>query len=312
MDTPIALPDGFSARPCVDSDLRAVFNLVAAAEAVDAGEVGIELDDVGSEWAKPSFNLATDTMAVFEEATGTLVAQGEVTYGTRADACVHPDWRGRGIGTWLLRWTEDRARAEGASRIGQTVVDTATDAAELFERHGYTWLWTSWILQIRFDDTPPHAPELPDGYAIRDFVPGTDDRAVHAVVDTAFLEWSDRDPEPFEDWEAKTVARPGFEPWLLPIVVAPDGSVVGAVFLIDSQDQVDGWVQQLAVAKEHRGRGLGHALLDEAFNRFYARGRRVCELNTDTRTGALGLYEHVGMSVKSSYTHRALQFADTE
>jgi GNAT superfamily N-acetyltransferase len=240
------------------------------------------------------------------------VAQGEITYGTRADACVHPDWRGRGIGTWLLRWTEDRARAQGASRIGQTVVDTAADAVDLFERHSYTWLWTSWILQIRFTDAPPNAPKLPDGYTIRDFVQGADDRAVHAVIDTAFLEWAERDPEPFEDWEAKTVARAGFEPWLLPLVTAPDGTIVGVVFLIDSQDQVEGWVQQLAVAKEHRGRGLGRALLDEAFNRFYARGRRVCELNTDSRTGALGLYEHVGMSVKSSYTHRALQFADTD
>jgi GNAT superfamily N-acetyltransferase len=312
MDTPVTLPDGFTARPCVASDVRAVFEMVAACEAVDAGEVGIELDDIDSEWAKPSFDLATDTVAVFEDATGSLVAQGEITYGTRADACVHPGWRGRGIGTWLLRWTEDRARARGASRIGQTVVDTATDATELFERHGYTWLWTSWILQIRFTDAPPNAPELPDGYAIRDFVQGADDRAVHAVVDRAFLEWSDRDPEPFEDWEAKTVARAGFEPWLLPLVTAPDGTIVGVVFLIDSQDQVDGWVQQLAVAKKHRGRGLGRALLDEAFNRFYARGRRVCELNTDSRTGALGLYEHVGMSVKSSYTHRALQFADTD
>jgi GNAT superfamily N-acetyltransferase len=312
MDAPLELPEGFNARACVESDVRAVFELVAACEIRDAGEAGIDFEDIESEWAKPSLDLATDTIAVFHDASGTLVAQGEVTYNTRADGCVHPDWRGRGIGTWLLRWSEDYARARGASRIGQTVVDTATDAADLFERHGYTWLWTSWILRIQFTNAPPNAPQLPSGYTIRDFNPETDGPAVHAVIDRAFLEWSEREPESFEDWEVKTIARQGFEPWHLPLVTAPDGAIVGAAFLIDSEGQTDGWVQQLAVAREHRGIGLGRALLDESFTRFYARGRRECELNTDSRTGALGLYEHVGMSVKSSYTHRALQFGDTD
>ena len=312
MDAPLTLPAGFSARPCAPADVRAVFELVAACETEDAGEVLIHLEDIESEWARPSFDLAGDTVAIVEDATGMLVAQGEMTMDTRADCCVHPQQRGRGIGTWLLRWTEGHARSRGASRIGQTVVDSATDAIDLFERHGYSWLWTSWILEIRFADTPLESPTLPEGYAIRDFAPGIDDPRVHEVIDTAFLEWSDREPLPFEDWRAKTVGRAGFEPWLLPVVVGPDGTIEGAAFLIDASEENEGWVQQLAVAREHRGIGLGRALLDESFARFHARGRRACGLNTDSRTGALGLYEHVGMSVKQSYTHRALHFGVTD
>lgn len=312
MDAPLAPPAGFSARPCAPTDVRAVFELVAACETQDIGVVGIEFDDIDSEWAQPSFDLAGDTIAVFEDATGTLVAQGEMSYSTRADCCVHPAWRGRGVGNWLLHWTEAYARARGASRVGQTVADTAVDAVDLFERHGYTWLWTSWILDIQFADTPLEAPVLPDGYTIRDFVPGVDDPAAHAVIDTAFLEWSDREPESLEDWRVKTIARAGFEPWLLPVLLAPGGEVVGAAFLMEADEENEGWVQQLAVSRDHRGLGLGRALLDESFARFHSRGRRGCGLNTDSRTGALGLYEHVGMSVKRSYTHRALQFTGSD
>lgn len=311
MDTPsapVALPDGFSARPCVTADIDAVWQMVAACEQADAGEVGIEREDIESEWARPSFDVATDTVALFDDGSGMLVAQGELTYSTRADACIHPEWRARGLGTWLIDWTERHALDRGAERIGQTVVDTATDAIELFERRGYTPLWTSWILRIEFADAPPPAPTVPPGFAIRDFRPGVDDAAVAGVIDRAFLEWADREPESTEDWAAKTINRPGFEPWHLPVLIATGGEIVGAAFLIDSDGFRDGWVQQLAVAREHRGLGCGRALLEEAFGRFYARGRRQCELNTDSRTGALGLYEHVGMSVRLSYTHRALRF----
>ena len=42
------------------------------------------------------------------------------------------------------------------------------------------------------------------------------------------------------------------------------------------------------------------------------RGDRVCGLSTDSRTGALGLYENVGMHVTRSYTNltKALQLED--
>jgi mycothiol synthase len=46
-------------------------------------------------------------------------------------------------------------------------------------------------------------------------------------------------------------------------------------------------------------------LLQRAFRINWDRGERRVGLNTDSRTGALGLYEKVGMSVKRSYTHRA-------
>ena len=49
--------------------------------------------------------------------------------------------------------------------------------------------------------------------------------------------------------------------------------------------------------QEFRGRGLGRALLEHALASFAARGRVKAGLGVDTRneTGALALYESVGM-----------------
>jgi ribosomal protein S18 acetylase RimI-like enzyme len=54
-----------------------------------------------------------------------------------------------------------------------------------------------------------------------------------------------------------------------------------------------------------RGRGIARSLLLHAFTETRARGGKACELSTDSRTGALTLYEHVGMRVKHSFVHWA-------
>ena len=43
-------------------------------------------------------------------------------------------------------------------------------------------------------------------------------------------------------------------------------------------------------------------MLRTAFGWFFERGRRVAGVSTDSRTGALGLYEKVGMRVVRQYT----------
>ena len=63
------------------------------------------------------------------------------------------------------------------------------------------------------------------------------------------------------------------------------------------------WVN---VRRDARGRGLGRVLLVAAFAEARSRGATISRLNTDSRTGALGLYEHVGMVVVETYEHYAV------
>jgi mycothiol synthase len=293
------LPEGLRWRPAEPEDAPAVFELFAACEAVVQAQPDIQLEDILGDWRRPSFDLAADAVVVLEG--DRIVAEAELFMGRRGEAAVHPDEGGRGIGTALLAWMERRSRATGGTLVGQTVPDANTEAAELFRANGYEPMWRSWVLSIALDGTPPE-PQLPDGYAFRPYEVGSDDREVYEVVERAFSEWPDREPYPYEDWRAVTVDMESFDP-ALQIVIVRDGKIVGTANLIDAGEE--GWVHQLAVAREHRNLGLGRAMLLRAFELFHARGRASVGLSTDSRTGALGLYEHVGMQVVRSYTHHA-------
>ena len=252
-------------------------------------------DDIASQWRVPGFDPATDTLLVLD--ADHLVAQAEVHAG-RADALVHPAWRGRGLGSSILDWTERRAREQGATRLGQTISDRATDAVALLTSRGYAPTYSSWVLRL-----PPGADlavgALPDRVEL-DVVDPHRYRAAYEVVERAFGEWEGREPRPEDAWRSQTVERAGFDPELL-IGAFVDGRLVGVVFAIDYPDE--GWIDQLAVETSWRGCGLGRALLATAFDRLRARGHERLGLNTDSRTGALDLYRRVGMRVELSFTH---------
>jgi mycothiol synthase len=304
MDAPLGLTDPprpFTARPATWDDVDAVTSVVAACEAFDEGVVGVDREDVVADWQRPSFDLRAESAVVLDG--DRIVAQVDVFQG-RADANVHPDRRGRGIGTWLLGQAERIAGAQDVAYARQTISDGAKDAAALLQRHGYAPSFTSWILRIEHSERPPE-PELPAGVAFRAFVPGADDHEVYQVIEDAFSEWPGRPPTSFEDWYPMILGRESFEPWT--VLLAADtssGEIVGVANLLD-QDPHAGWVQQLATKASHRHRGIARALMRRAMRVSWDRGKRALEVSTDSRTGALGLYERVGMSVTLSYTNYA-------
>ena len=65
------------------------------------------------------------------------------------------------------------------------------------------------------------------------------------------------------------------------------------------------FIARLATRQDQRGRGLAQALLVDAFRVSAEHGHPKAELSTDSRTGALGLYEKVGMKVTSTWVNRA-------
>ena len=116
------LPAGLTARPLTPADLDAAYAVYAAAEVEDAGHLAIEPEDIAGDWARPSFDLATDSIGVFDG--DRLVGAAEVTARwARAEGAVLPGERGRGIGSWLAAWTEQRATALGSARVGQVAPD---------------------------------------------------------------------------------------------------------------------------------------------------------------------------------------------
>jgi mycothiol synthase len=297
-----ALPEPLTSRPLTFADLAATTEIVAASEEADIGQVFVEIEDVKADWQRPSFDLETESVGILDG--DRLVAVGEVFKARRAEAYVHPKHRGRGIGAALMRWTWDVARAGGGTVVGQSIPESNAGATALLRANGYQPRWTSWVLELPEGAEIVRA-ELPPHVTVRDLVPARDERAAFQVIEDAFNEWPDRQPSTFEDWAPGVIGRDGFEPWnlLLAVERVADGSevVVGACHVVLSDDE--GWVNQIAVRADRRGQGIARALLVEAFSKARAKGAARSGLSTDTRTGALGLYERVGMRVAKTFVH---------
>ncbi len=296
------LPDGLTARPPTMDDVEAVVALLREDEAAVSGGAITTVGDIASDWARPSVDLATHAVLVHDGAR--LVGYADQHRG-RAWAAVAPGDRGRGIGTALLAWTEASARGSGQGVVGQTVADMADPAKQLLAANGYTPRWHSWVFSIPLGEHIA-PPVLPQGVAVRPMQRPQEDHAVHEVIQTAFGEWPDRnEPTPFEDWRVAHLERDDVEV----LVALVDDVVVGAAVCLD-EGEGEGWVEQLAVDRGHRGQGLARALLQQAFHDFAVRGCTTAGLSTDSRTGAKALYEHVGMVVTSTWTRWARDLTD--
>jgi mycothiol synthase len=291
----LGLPNGLSSRAPAPADLDAIVAVVAASEEASQGVVDVTREDIRSDWERPSFDMFADSVVVTDSAR--IVAYADIFSG-RAWVHVHPDHHGRGIGEALLRWTESRAREQGSTRVGQTIPDTNPSAAELLSSNRYGVRWETWVFQRELTTEPPE-PRLPDGITLRTFDEARDARATYELIETAFSEWPDRDPGfGFDDWVASFVRRIDFDPSLT-FLLEDDGELVGVALCLVYDDE--GWVQQIAVKRSHRGRGLGGALLQAAFREFRRRGLKTAGLSTESRTGARGVYEHVGMTITRSF-----------
>jgi len=304
MPAPLQLPDGLTQRSLDVTDAAAVTRVMAAQELHDVGEVVIEEADIVADWQRPSYDVTQSSVGIFDR--DTLVAYAEITGGDRGDAAVHPDHRGRGLGTALALWMQELAREQGSPVVGMPVPQ-GSPGDRLLEALGYHVRWTSWVLQLPAGATIPERA-LPEGYAVREAT-AADHEAFWTVTEDAFLEWSERQRQSLEDWHASTTQRPGFEPWNLRVVTDPAGEVVAVAYLhlFEGNASVEGYVDRLATRADQRGRGLAQALLADAFATARRHGAVTSALSTDTRTGALGLYEKVGMKVASTWVNRAIR-----
>ena len=298
------LPEGLTSRPLTLDDAQAVYEVMATQQRADVGTAEIEVADIVADWQRPSYDLAASSVGVLDGER--LVACAEVMAAGRGDAGVLPDHRGRGIGTWLAHWMQAKAREQGVAEVGMPQPE-GSPGDRLMEQLGYHVRWHSWVLRLPEGAVVPERP-LPEGYSLR---AATEEEypQVHDVQEDAFLEWSVRERDSFEEWQAGTVLRPGFEPWHLRVVVDPDAAVVAMAFLVmfpREDGQLEAYVDRLATRGDQRGRGLAQALLVDAFGVAAEHGAVGSSLSTDSRTGALGLYEKVGMVVTQTWVNRAI------
>lgn len=295
-----SLPAGLTSRALTLADAPAVLAVIAEQERHDTGTVEVEEADLLADWGRPSYDLGASSVAVLDGER--IVAHAEHLGGERYDAAVVPSYRGRGIGTWLADWIQQLARSRGVAIIGMPVPEGSA-GDRLLTALGYDVRWTSWVLRLP-EGARVAARPLPEGYTLREATPA-DREQVWTVTEDAFLEWAVRERATLADFGAQVWDRPGSESWHLPVVTGRDGDVVAAAHAWNAG--TDTFVSKLAVAAQHRRRGLAQALLVAAFAAGRERGATSSSLSTDSRTGALSLYEKVGMRVEATWVHRAVR-----
>jgi mycothiol synthase len=291
-------------RPPTKDDADAVTSLVVAFDVDEYGAPDFELDDLLADWGGPGFDLERDAW-VAETPERALAGYALLRFDDDADVFVHPEHRGRGIGTTLLQAVEQRALERVPPGrpvvVGQALSTVNREGRALLRRAGYRAVRTYWRMVLPLDRPPPD-PEWPEGISVRTFDPERDARAVHELIARSFADNQRGRPfEPYEQWEAHNIKRGAFDPTLWFLAFAGD-ELAGCIVCPDYESE--GWVRQLAVARGWRGRGLGLALLHQAFGEFRRRGRPHAALAVDSwnRTGAKRFYERAGMQVKREHT----------
>jgi ribosomal protein S18 acetylase RimI-like enzyme len=200
----------------------------------------------------------------------------------------------------LLETVESRARGRGLAHLTAIVVPEDEPYDALVRRGGFD-LRGEVLRMWRDLALPADDPVWPNGVHVRSYEKA-DARRVQSLLDEAYLAWDPAySPKPHEDWVQWMTGHDEFDPelWLL---AERDGDLV-ACGLHWKEHQQRGWVKDLVVREDERGRGLAKALLHEAFRSYRERGATRVGLKVEATnpTGAPQLYARVGFETDRRY-----------
>ena len=280
--------------PAVAADAAAVTEIVAALEASLYGQTTFCQSDLADEWSEVDLERDVRVVRVGDRIVGYGVVR-EHGEPWRVEGYVHPDARGRGIGTLIATELEQDAIRRGARRLQNTPLEADAAGRRLLESLGYGAVRIFREMRIVLE-APPPAPVWPDGLRVMAFDPPRDAREFHAAHQEAFADHWDHTPRDFESWSKSHLAGERFDPTLWCIVRAGDEIAGGTICTGDTYG--GGFVHALFTRRPWRHRGVGAALLRDVFERFWARGEHAIGLGVDAAsdTGAFRLYERAGMA----------------
>ncbi len=307
------LKPGFVSRAATMADVETMVDLLNAHWEPLIGVRKVTVEEIRNIFTVPGFDIQTSTRVVLSPDGHMVGLMAVIDLASppvhpSLHGCVHSDFEGRGIGTYLIQWGKERAR-QAISRVpdgARVSMHLTTSSAyeptrRLFEKLGLNVIRYSWIMTIDLNGTPPE-PNWPDGFTICTHQDYADGKAIYRAAHEAFQDhWGYviRDEEEgLERWQHRLDNDEEFDPslWFL----ALDGDEIAAVALCSPSmggDQEMGWVDTLGVRRPWRRRGLALALLQHVFGEFHRRGKKRVGLGVDAEslTGATRLYEKAGM-----------------
>ena len=302
------IPPGYIVRRPTAEDAPAITACVIAFEKACFSEPDFSVTELEDEWSRPRFDVESDAWIVLDPSgavAGYASVWDEIPHqDLSCDAVVHPEQRGRGLGSLLVDLMEERAADHFAFGRGQVLLHNVvagpdSNAQRLLESRGYERV--RMFLRMVIDLGAPRPPILPAGISIAPLRRGFDERDFYDTMKASFtVDFRFSEFHPYDEW-AQRMALWDFDPslwWLAWDQEQPVGVLEGRPL-----EDGDGWVKNVAVRPSHRRRGVAAALLASCFGEFRARGAKKVSLGVDSLnpTRATALYERSGMTPERSY-----------
>jgi mycothiol synthase len=315
---------GFHSRPFQgESDFPKMAAIIQACSVVDQSDSVVTEETLRHDYRYLTHCNPYRDM-IFAEIGNQTVAYGRVYWrdeleGNRIFALigyVHPDWRRRGIGKWLLAWLEERAvqlarqnPTERPHYFEVGAMESKSGAKTLFEDAGYEPVrYFSLMVRPNLNEIPSF--QLPAGIEIRPVQPDHYEKIYEANIEAFRDHWGScpEDEPPLQAW----LDDPNFDPSLWCVAWEGD-EVVGMVLnYIDAAENLAfqrkrGYTENIAVRRPWRRRGIARALIATSLRILKERGMQEAALGVDTQnpSGALQLYQSLGYRiVKQFITYR--------
>jgi mycothiol synthase len=315
----IEAPSGYRAERPARADLPDIAEVLVACDVDEVGQPDyLDAQWLEEEWELYPVNLETGAWVV-RNAEGRTTAYAHIAEEIpgsvwEASGWVHPHERGRGLGTFLVKATEQdiAAKLSKAGTLSLHHIASGADPAgrELLLNAGFEPTRHFWHMEMVLGPHRPR-PTRPPDLAIAPLRLKHDEPEVHGVLEAAFaLHWGFAET-PLEKWIEESVNKPWFDP-SLSFVARFKEEIAGV--LIGRIDHGRGFIDDLGVIEAQRGRGIGAALLDRSFTAFEERGLSLARLNVDSanETGAVRLYERAGMKTVRTWVVFAKQIGAEE
>ncbi len=307
---------GLTWAPLTSSDVEDLSRLLTAVEEHDRPSERHSRPEIYEQLAEAGADPARDSL-IGRDAGGTLVAYawnhpvvGDVDpRRVHLTGGVHPDRRRQGLGRTLFAWQRERAaewhaetaRPEhGPLRLIAAVGARQSDVRALYASAGLVPVRWFADMTLTFDGPPPDFP-APTGVRLvplnRKLV-----EPVRRAHNEAFADHWGAQPVDATRWAEQLGRSASRISWSWVALEEKTSEVIGyatnAVYEQDWADQgfSEGWTDRLGVRRVWRGRGIAKALLGASMRSFADAGLDAAGLgvDTDSPTGAFGLYESMG------------------
>lgn len=303
----------YTLRPMTEGDLPALVDYLNECASLENSVDSVSLEE-HLDWYHSPSNHDRETLALLaneDGSEGRII--GELSIGikppdTRAWGWmhVHPNYRNNGVGSALYDSCIRQAEEANASEIHMTPNRDATLLIDFLTRRGYHLERWFWDMQLPAEQEVAPAV-MPEGFTVRTFVPDQDEELLTHVRNVTFAEHYGSVPRTLEEMTYRT-KQPDFFPDGL--FFAFDGDNV-AGFCYTGRDEREwkrrgekiGHINQLGVAPEYRGRGLGRALLLQGVN-YLRQYVSLVELGVEGKNdNALALYKSVGFTLYKGWAN---------